>query len=1039
MNIFCERKYQLALSSIRLGGVCRLMAGGFFVLLLTSQLINAAVCSSVATVSPSCNQTNCQNASDLVVHAQRLAAEWRRPSLELAVSEYVKAADCFERNSNTGAAADSLKAAGDIYFILSDYKAALDLHNRALALRRVNSNKSEEAGALADLAYDLVFSGEKEQALKHAEESLALSQTLNEEFRQAQSHCALGLAQLLTGDSIRAQENANRALALAKQSNNQEILARSLLLLGYVHNDHDDLEASLSFYNQALEKWRAIHNRWGESRTLTSIGLAQTLLGDRQAALDALEATLPVLEEMGDRQSQAAALNNLAYVYQTLNELGPALEYYSQALEIYKQMKFVLGQAVSLQYCADIHAFMGNTDKAIATYNEAVQLSREVANPLLTADGLNSLGSIYFTRGDRQRAIGLFEQSLAEYRKGNHWRGQASALSNIGFYYETLPDPKKAKEAYSEAVTFARSAQDRETASSILYNLARVEMANGSITQARAHIEESLKLNEASRAKVADQDLRVSYFASVHQHYELYIDLLMQLHKQQPNDGFDVMALQASEKARARSLLELLSQTGVNVAKNTEPALREREQELRRALNQEYLKSPDTAAHQVRSLELEYEDVTNKIRASNFRYASLYLPASLDLRDVRQSLLDSKTAILEYSLGEKRSFLWVLTAGSVKTYELPPRAELEAELKSLVQTLVLFGPDAPVTNKRTTPAELENAYWKQAEKVSSLIFKDALNDIAATRLVIIGDGVLESAPFAALSRPQAPGSTNTQPQPLIKEFEVVNLPSISVMTVLSRQVAQRQPPSGSVAVFADPVFEANDARLRSSAHAAESTSAARGASISQSRALDRALKDSTLEKGIRRLVFSRREAEAISSVAPGAFVALDFRANRAAVLSKNLSNYKIVHFATHGILNDKHPELSGILLAMVDEKGKPQDGFIQLSDIYNLNLPAELVVLSACETGLGKSVKGEGLIGLTRGFMYAGASRVLGSLWKVDDAATAALMADFYKEMFTNGKRPADALRAAQLHLFEQRRWQSPYYWAGFVLQGDWR
>jgi CHAT domain-containing protein len=237
-------------------------------------------------------------------------------------------------------------------------------------------------------------------------------------------------------------------------------------------------------------------------------------------------------------------------------------------------------------------------------------------------------------------------------------------------------------------------------------------------------------------------------------------------------------------------------------------------------------------------------------------------------------------------------------------------------------------------------------------------------------------------------------------------------------------------------VFADPVFEANDARLRSSAHAVESTAST---PTSHSRALDRALSGSTFEKGIRRLVFSRREAEAIQAVAPGAFIALDFRANRAAVINNNLANYRIIHFATHGILNDKHPELSGILLAMLDEKGKPQDGFLQLSDIYKLNLPAELVVLSACETGLGKSVKGEGLIGLTRGFMYAGASRVLGSLWKVDDAATAALMADFYKEMFANGKRPADALRAAQLHLFEQRRWRSPYYWAGFVLQGDWR
>ncbi len=124
---------------------------------------------------------------------------------------------------------------------------------------------------------------------------------------------------------------------------------------------------------------------------------------------------------------------------------------------------------------------------------------------------------------------------------------------------------------------------------------------------------------------------------------------------------------------------------------------------------------------------------------------------------------------------------------------------------------------------------------------------------------------------------------------------------------------------------------------------------------------------------------------------------------------------------------------------MVDKKGQKQDGYLRLYEIYNLDLPAELVVLSACETGVGKQIRGEGLIALTRGFMYAGAKRVVASLWKVDDSATAALMAQFYKEMFINGKRPAAALKEAQIYISKQKRWQSPYYWAGFVLQGEWR
>jgi len=198
---------------------------------------------------------------------------------------------------------------------------------------------------------------------------------------------------------------------------------------------------------------------------------------------------------------------------------------------------------------------------------------------------------------------------------------------------------------------------------------------------------------------------------------------------------------------------------------------------------------------------------------------------------------------------------------------------------------------------------------------------------------------------------------------------------------------------------------------------------------------------STKRGGIQRLPFAQQEAEAIYELAPqsSALKALGFKASRATVIDPELSKYRIVHFATHGLLNDDRPELSGLLLSMVDEKGQPQNGFLQLHQIYDLNLPAELIVLSACQTAAGKDVKGEGLMSLTRGFMHAGAARVVASLWKVDDAATASLMALFYKEMFVNKLSPAAALRAAQIELSKQRRYQSPYFWAGFILQGEWK
>ena len=193
---------------------------------------------------------------------------------------------------------------------------------------------------------------------------------------------------------------------------------------------------------------------------------------------------------------------------------------------------------------------------------------------------------------------------------------------------------------------------------------------------------------------------------------------------------------------------------------------------------------------------------------------------------------------------------------------------------------------------------------------------------------------------------------------------------------------------------------------------------------------------------IPRLLFSRAEALDILSLVPAAArkQALDFEASRTTATSPELGQYRIVHFATHALLNNAHPELSGIVLSLVDESAKPQDGFLRLHEIYNLKLPADLVVLSACQSGLGKEIRGEGMIGLTRGFMYAGALRVVASLWKIDDRATAEFMKRFYEAMLGEKQlRPAAALQAAQIEMWKTGNWSSPYYWAAFVLQGEWR
>jgi len=305
--------------------------------------------------------------------------------------------------------------------------------------------------------------------------------------------------------------------------------------------------------------------------------------------------------------------------------------------------------------------------------------------------------------------------------------------------------------------------------------------------------------------------------------------------------------------------------------------------------------------------------------------------------------------------------------------------------------------------------------------------------LSGKRIVVVSDGAMQYVPFAALPIP----GRGADRIPMIVEHEIVNLPSVSAFAVLRRESLGRVEPKLSVAVLADPVFELDDPRLGGE------TSLPKQAEPTESGAR-RALRDIGLFRGIGlgipRLVSTRWEADAILAVAPEGTTlrALDFDASRATATSPELGKYRIVHFATHGVVNNEQPGLSGIILSMVDQDGQPINGFVRLDDIYNLDLPAELVVLSACNSALGKPVDGEGLVGIVRGFMYAGASRVVASLWKVDDEATGELMGRFYREMFKGNQSPAAALRNAQIAMSRHEEWNPPFFWAAFVLQGEW-
>ncbi|HEY5837822.1 MAG TPA: CHAT domain-containing protein, partial [Pyrinomonadaceae bacterium] len=597
---------------------------------------------------------------------------------------------------------------------------------------------------------------------------------------------------------------------------------------------------------------------------------------------------------------------------------------------------------------------------------------------------------------------------------------------------------------------------------STIRELARAESGRGNLEVALSQSEVALNLIELLRSQAGGPEARATYLASVQDYFELKVDILTRLHKLDPSRGYAATALQTSERARARSLLETLAEAGIDIRRGVNSDLLNHEQAIVNELSAKAseqarlmgMKSDEAAlvkvGKDIRDLSVRYERIEHEIRAASPRYADLMLPRPLTLAEIRDQVVDSQTVLLEYYLGQERSYLWAVTSKSIESYELPKRAVIERAARRVYELLTVRNRRVKfetVEERRARIAKADAEYHDAANALSEIVLKPVAGQLANRRLLIVSDGALQYVPFAALPTPSSNGSPSITP--LALNHEVVGLPSASTLAVLRREVASRKPAPKTIAVFADPVFDGNDKRVQDSL--AQTRALTPGTAVARSRPgatiSKREIERSASESGwdgealsLARLPFTRREAEVIKALVPAAYrkADLDFAASLANAKSPELAQYRIVHFATHGFLNSRHPELSGIVLSLVDEKGTEQNGFLRAHEIHDLKLPAELVVLSGCRTGLGKEIRGEGLVGLTRAFMHAGSARVLVSLWDVNDEATAELMSLFYSRLLGREKlSPAAALRATQISMARDKRWSSPYFWAAFTIQGE--
>jgi CHAT domain-containing protein len=886
------------------------------------------------------------------------------------------------------------------------------------------------------------------------------------------------------------------SLALWRELGDRNGELKLLRKLASSYQQLGEIQTTLKYQSQAIQLARDLGNRYQEADLTLAFGHIQRSLGHMQKALDAYQRAREVFAGLSARLGEAKAIENTGGIYLALGEPRQALNCYDKALPIYVSVGETFSQSNVLNSMGLAHSRLGKMQEAIELYGRALENSRRYGlAPRLEASTLGNLGAAHLELGDKQKAADYYNQELALCRRTGARACTAAALYSLGDVSFLSGETERSLDYLGESLKLFRMAGERKWEATVLRGLARTNFELGNLGEARKQIEAAIEIGESMRANIGRQDLRASFFGSVQSGFELYVDLLMTQHRRQPGAGYDAAALQAGERARVRSLLDQLAESNADIRQGVAPQLLELERALQQQLSAKAI-ARATAANkketesmalsldkEIDELAARYSEVEARIRDSSPRYAALTRPQPLTTSEIQQQLLDENTVLLEYALGEKRSWLWAVTRDSVSGHELPPRAEIDTAARSVYKLLTARQPKKDSTEAARLKSIAEADARLQAE--TAALSRMLLGPISAQlqrewkgrRLAVVASGALEYTPFAALPLPEngntgedrathARGDKATgrlgdretpsrivaprvsRPVLLISDHEVVNLPSASALALIRREAAGRRAATKTLAALADPVFDANDPRLMTAKKKAYPNSLIAGSRptefLSASSAMPSDLTRSAQSfhrDGFGRLFFSNEEAELITSFAPGNLTlkATGFEASRELVASGELGRYRIVHFATHGLINSEHPELSGLVLSLLDENGKPQDGFLRMSEIFNLRLSADLVVLSACQTALGKEIKGEGLVGLTRGFMYAGAERVVASLWQVDDQATAQLMRYFYRGMLKENLRPAAALRAAQIEMSRSSRWSSPYFWSGFVIQGEWR
>jgi CHAT domain-containing protein/tetratricopeptide (TPR) repeat protein len=807
------------------------------------------------------------------------------------------------------------------------------------------------------------------------------------------------LAQQTETAMRRAEGDLREVEKLAVRAGDDAVRCRAVNLIGLAHERLGDMRAAVGFRERALELARQAAEAGVEVDALIGLGIARGHLGEMASATESLRSAVERARASRDRHREGKALLALANVIALRDQGDEVILTLEEAQPLLEEFGDVGGLSSVENALGGVYARLGNGERARAHAEQALLMRRRLGLRLMIAVSLSNLAHVLTHELDRPaEALPLLAECLEIVRGAGNRRAEAAALAVLGAARSKLGRLEEGLADYERSLAIAREVGDPRGAADALVRIGELRQRLGLLEGARQAFDEALRL--ARRAEVVGSELDARL-------------------------GLARLASAAGDASRARREAEEL----VGVVESARAAV------ARSELRADFFATVRAAYDLYVEQLIAAGDVPGAFQASERSRARTLLDAltaadpsappvgvspPADVAQV-QKQLDTETTLVEYALGGSRSFAWVITAGELRVVPLEARHGLEASARRFVELLTTRNAAAAGASLRGRVAQADAELPAAARDLSDRILRPLeLPDLS--RLVVVADGALQYVPFAALP---APGSD----EPLVARRQVVVLPSASVLEAL-RAAPRKNRTAPTVAVLADPVFRSDDPRVTGVARPGR-----RGLA---EQVFLRSAEESGLA-GLPRLRFSRAEAQAVAGLAPDrARLFLDFAAARDALAATEVRSARILHFATHGLLNSRNPELTGLVLSMVDRGGVFRDGFVRLPELHRLRLDADLVVLSACQTALGKDVRGEGLVGLTRAFMVAGAPRVVASLWRVHDQATAELMKRFYAALLGRGLSPAAALGEAQRSMAADPRWRAPYYWAAFTFNGDW-